>query len=150
MKDPEKKIAIQLLTISMPTSYYSSPELWTVLVLKTVNLYLKYGNVGETYGYSCYGILLAASGDFKLGYEFGKLAVTISDKFKNKSEKCKGSNVFANLIHSWVYHIKNTVEINADGFNAGLESGEFQHASYTLMNASVNLFLWVKITPNAN
>jgi predicted ATPase/serine phosphatase RsbU (regulator of sigma subunit) len=147
VKDPEKKIAIQLLTISMPTSYYSSPELWTVLVLKTVNLYLKYGNVGETYGYSCYGILLAASGDFKLGYEFGKLAVTISDKFKNKSEKCKGSNVFANLIHSWVYHIKNTVEINADGFNAGLESGEFQHASYTLMNASVNLFFMGKKLP---
>ena len=142
--DPEKKIAIKLLTISMPTSYYSSPELWTVLVLKTVNLYLSFGNVGETYGYSCYGILMAAYGDFKSGYEFGKLAVTISEKFNNKSEKCKGSNVFANLIHSWVYHIKNTIEINADGFNAGLESGEFQHASYTLMNASVNLFFMGK------
>ncbi|MCB1191291.1 MAG: AAA family ATPase [Leptospiraceae bacterium] len=141
VQSEELKIALKLLTTATPTSYFLSPELWTTIVLKTVNLCLENGNVGETYGYSCYGIMLcSAFGEFKMGYDFAEIAVTISEKFGNQSAKTKAANVFANHVNSWVKHIKEAQKINQDGFQCGLDAGEFQHASYIVLHIPVNLF----------
>lgn len=138
---PEKKIAVKLLTAALPASYLSNPNLWSVIVLKTVNLCLTYGNIADTYGYSCYGILLGGiSGDYKNGYEFSLLALKLSEKYNSQSDKCKASNVLANLVQSWVRHIKETEDINRIGFQAGLDSGEVQHGGYCALHTPINSF----------
>ncbi|MEM7181700.1 MAG: AAA family ATPase [Spirochaetota bacterium] len=143
---PEKVMAVKLLTTSMPASYLSNPNLWTLFVLKAVNLFLNYGNLAESYGYSCYGILQgAAFGNYKYGYQFSELAVKISEKFNNKSEKTKGCNVHANLLIPWVKHIKNAEPVNREGYLSALDSGEFQHGAYCVLHIPMNSFYQSKV-----
>ncbi|MCB1190902.1 MAG: AAA family ATPase [Leptospiraceae bacterium] len=141
INDPEKRIAIKILTTTTPASYFISPLLWSVIVLKTVNICLVHGNVGEAYGYACYGIILGSIlGDYNSGYEFGKLAVKMSEKFNNISERVKAANVLANHIIPWVNHIKISNQMNKSESLVVLESGEFQHGSYIYLHMSVNYF----------
>ncbi len=140
-KDREKVLAVQLLTTSTSASYLSSPDLWCVIVMKTVNLFLEYGNRPESYGYSCFGILQgAAFGNFKLGYEYSNLAYKISEKFNNASERCKAANVLANLTMPWVKPLKECEIVNKEGLQDSLNSGEYIHGGYITMNAPVNFY----------
>jgi predicted ATPase/serine phosphatase RsbU (regulator of sigma subunit) len=140
MTNSEDIMAVKLLTTSLPASYISNPQLWCIIALKATNLCLLKGNIGETYGYSCYGILSITMGNYREGFAFCKLALDLSEKFNNKAEKCKASNVFANYGNSWIHHIRDTYKINQEGFQAGLDSGEFQHASYITLHMPLNAF----------
>ncbi len=140
MTNLENIMAVKLLTTTLPASYISNPKLWCIIALKTTNLCLLNGNLGETYGYACYGILSITMGNYKEGYAFCKLALDLSEKFNNIAEKCKASNVYANYGNSWVHHIRDTYKINQEGFQAGLDSGEFQHASYITLHMPLNAF----------
>jgi predicted ATPase/serine phosphatase RsbU (regulator of sigma subunit) len=139
--DKSKKIAIQLLSHSMPAAYNTDPLLWTLIALKSVNLMIEFGNLAECYGYCCYGIILgSAEKDFKKGYEFSELAVRIAEKYNNQSEQCKTANVHANYTSVWVKHLKFSEAINHAGFLAGLDSGEYFHGGNCAFQLPVNGF----------
>lgn len=131
---PEKIVALNLLMNVDPATYLADQRLYKIVVLELLNLSLKYGNLGESVkGYTNYGMLLGAIwGDYQTGYEFGKLALAVSEKFNNLAQKCKACFVLANFQTNWVKHIKLTREINQEGYHAGLESGDLQFAGYIL------------------
>ncbi|BAB73981.1 trifunctional serine/threonine-protein kinase/ATP-binding protein/sensor histidine kinase [Anabaena sp. FACHB-709] len=131
---PEKIVALHLLMNIDPASYLADQKLYKIIVLESLNLSLKYGNLGESVkGYTNYGMLLGAIwGDYQTGYEFGKLALKVSEKFNNLAQKCKACFVLANFQTNWVKHIKFTRAINQEGYHAGLESGDLQFAGYIL------------------
>ena len=139
--DKGKKIAIQLLSHSMPAAYNTDPLLWTLIALKSVNLMIEFGNLAECYGYCCYGIILgSAEKDFKKGYDFSELAVRIAEKYNNQSEQCKTANVHANYTSVWVKHLKYSEPINHAGFLAGLDSGEYFHGGNCAFQLPLNGF----------
>lgn len=135
MKDPAKKIALKLLGNMGPLTFFSSQELWKLTVIKAINLSLKYGFVaGGSYCYSCYGIILnSILGDYQSAYEFGRLALTLSENSNNLSQNCQDSVIFANYLNCWVRSIKTTVEINSEGYKVGLQSGNLQWTGYNRM-----------------
>ncbi|OCR02316.1 serine/threonine protein kinase [Oscillatoriales cyanobacterium USR001] len=130
----EKKIALKLLNNLLPPAYFINPSLWTLSILKAVNLSLKYGHAPESsFCYGNYGILLnAILGDYKSAYEFSLMALKLADKFGNLELKGKVSAVFANAVLYWFQHIKETTNINNEGYKAALNSGDLQYAGYIL------------------
>jgi class 3 adenylate cyclase len=142
MTVPQKKTAVKLLMNIDPPAYFINQELYPLIVLKMVNISLKYGHVSESAkGYTTYGILLGSLlGDYQSGYEFARLGVKLSEKFNDQAQKCKACNMLANHVIHWVKPIKRAKSINKDGYEAGLESGEFQFAGYILMHEVMNLF----------
>ena len=138
----DKKLAIKLLASLEPTAYLSNQELWTVIIVKGVNLSLIYGHVPESCSsYSAYGQVLAVVlADYQQGYEFGLLSLHLSEKFNNLTQKCKACFFLANILNNWVRHINLTTTINNDGYQAGLESGELQYTGYILMYKLINAF----------
>jgi predicted ATPase/GAF domain-containing protein/serine phosphatase RsbU (regulator of sigma subunit)/tRNA A-37 threonylcarbamoyl transferase component Bud32 len=141
MENPEMKAAVTLLTDLMSPCWNSYPNMFPLLVFKSVNLYLEYGLNPVSYGYSCYGIILGGGfGQFKDGDDFGTLAFRIAEKFQSKSDLTKAANVLGNFTSPWVRHVKHSEEINRQGLEASLESGEFQHGSLGAMNTPVQLF----------
>lgn len=138
----EKKIAIKLLNNLLPSAYFKSPELWTVLVVKAVNLSLKYGDAPESSPcYGSYGILLTSIfSDYKTAYEFGLLSLKLSDKWNRLDLKCKACTVLGNALSFWFKHLKESNSINNIGYQAGLNSGDLQYAGYILNYKSTNLF----------
>jgi predicted ATPase/signal transduction histidine kinase/tRNA A-37 threonylcarbamoyl transferase component Bud32 len=142
MNDPAKKIALKLLGNMGPLTFFSSQELWKLTVIKAINLSLKYGFVaGGSYCYSCYGIILnSILGDYQSAYEFGRLALTLSENSNNLSQNCQDSVIFANYLNCWVRPIKTTAEINKEGYKVGLQSGNLQWTGYNRMFQTITYF----------
>ncbi|MEG4231892.1 AAA family ATPase [Microcoleus sp. Pol11C3] len=142
MKDPAKNVALKLLGNMGPLTFFSSQELWKLTVIKAINLSLKYGFVaGGSYCYSCYGIILnSILGDYQSAYEFGKLALSLSENSNNLSQNCQDSVIFANYLNCWVRPIKTTAKINSEGYKVGLQSGNLQWTGYNRMFQTITYF----------
>ena len=142
MSLPTEKAAAKLLITMAPLTYLSNPDLWSVIVLKTVNLGLKYGSVPYLgYGYSAYGYLLASLlGDYQAGYEFGRLSLKVSEKFNNMPQKCRACLIVIEDVNHWVKHLKCAETIEKEGYQIGLESGEIQYVSYMSVYQSFHSF----------
>jgi predicted ATPase/serine phosphatase RsbU (regulator of sigma subunit)/tRNA A-37 threonylcarbamoyl transferase component Bud32 len=139
---PEKKLALQLLVNIDPPAYFAKQELYPVIVSKAANISLQYGNIGESAkGFVTYGIVLGSIlGDYRAGYEFGQLAVKVSEKFRDFTQKCSACLVFAGHLNHWVKHIKYAEAIFNDSYQAGLEVGELRHSGYALEHQLRYLF----------
>ncbi|MDJ0557386.1 MAG: AAA family ATPase, partial [Microcoleaceae cyanobacterium MO_207.B10] len=149
VKSSEYKVGLELLNHLLTSAYLIDPELWTVSVLKGVNISLKYGSVVEScLCYANYGMLLNSNqGDYKSGYQFGLLALTLTDKSENLGLKCQACTAFANTLSFWFKHIKESNLVNNEGYEAALESGDLEYAGYILHNTALNsLFQGKKIT----
>ncbi|MEG3966424.1 ATP-binding sensor histidine kinase [Microcoleus sp. T2B6] len=142
MKEPAQQMAMKLLGNMGPLTFFSSQELWKLTVIKAINLSLKYGFVaGGSYCYSCYGIILnSILGDYQSAYEFGRLALTLSENSNNLSQNCQDSVIFANYLNCWVRPLKTTAEINNEGYKVGLQSGNLQWTGYNRMFQTITYF----------
>ncbi|MBD1821515.1 AAA family ATPase [Cyanobacteria bacterium FACHB-DQ100] len=142
MSVPEQKTAAKLLVALGAPTYFSNHVLWMIVVMKLVNLSLKYGQLPEsTYGYSEYGLILGAMlGEYQSGYEFGQLSLNLAERFKDQAEKCKVCVVIGGSVNHWVRPLKEDAVIFMKGYQAGLESGELQFAGYNIAHQMVNCF----------
>ena len=139
---PEKRSAIAVLHNLLPATFSVNQELWSVLVVKMVNLSLQYGHTSECcFGYSFYGVLVSSIfGDYKSGYEFGILSLKLSQKFNDLAQQSKACNILAAFLLYWKKHISNCESINNQGYAAGLESGQLQFIGYIAYNRILSLF----------
>jgi len=139
---PEYRIAIELLANLIPPARIVEIQLFFVVTTKIVNLSLKYGNVPKSIsGYSCYGLLQGAVvNDYQTAYAFGQLAVNLSHKFNDLSQKCQASFLLANYVNHWVKPLRLANAINDDGYQVGLQSGELQWVGYVLAYKIVQPF----------
>lgn len=133
---PDKQAAIRALASIGPLAAIVDQDLWHLSVVMGVNLSLEHGFVPDaTYCLSAYGILLATgSGEFEDGYRFGLLALALSERFGNKSQKCVDSNIVGHYLSFWVRHIREIDRVYDEGYQAGLISGNLQWAGYTLVH----------------
>jgi predicted ATPase len=99
-----------------------------------VSLSLQHGHTPESAtGYAYYGwIIIDAFADYQTGFEFGVLANKLAEKFNAAAQRCITSYVFTTYISHWAQHIAQGYPYTDEGFQAGLESGELQHAGYNL------------------
>ncbi|HIK09355.1 MAG TPA: AAA family ATPase [Oscillatoriaceae cyanobacterium M33_DOE_052] len=139
---PEQRLAVQLLVNIDPPAYFAKQELYSVIVAKGTNIALQYGNIAESAkSFVTYGIVQGSIlGDYRAGYEFGQLAVKVSEKFHDLTQKCSACLVFGGHLNHWVKHIKFAEEIFNDSYHAGLAVGELRHSGYALEHQLRYLF----------
>lgn len=132
MTNLEKLAAIRMLTSLGSPSYQAAPELFPLVVCEQVNLSLQYGNAPfSAYGYVCYGVILnGILQDIESAYKFGKLALRLVEQFNALELK---TSVFfvagACTLHGEV-HVKETLPLLWDGYQSGLENGNFEYGGY--------------------
>jgi predicted ATPase len=134
ISDPEQEMAIKLLISLAPPTYITASPLYALVSVKAVELSMHYGNVAESAkAYANYGFLVGSSlGNYQLGYQLGVLAVDLSQKFGSDSQKCQACLLLASWIAPWCQPMKGLEQINLEGYQAGLKSGEIQFAGYNL------------------
>ena len=134
MTDSNKLAAMRILSGVSSATYLSAPALLPLIVLKQVNLSLKYGNTAMSgYAYASYGLILCseAIGDIETGYEFGKLALKVGEKFKDKKFKAKTIFIVNYFIKHWKEHLKETLNPLLEAYTIGLETGDLEYAAYS-------------------
>ena len=136
MTDAKAKAAMEVMAMLFSPIFIGIPGLLPLLSSAMVSLSLSFGNTSaSTVGYVIHGMVLCAFfGDAKTGYGFGKLAISLFDKFNVQEFK----SVIANLFGSFVQHhqeaVRATIPMLKAGYTAGMETGDFLSAGFSILD----------------
>jgi predicted ATPase/signal transduction histidine kinase len=150
MSDRHTIAVMRLLSSIMTFTYQTAPTLLPLIVLKQVNLSLEFGNSSvSAFAYSVFGFLLCGIvGDIDRGYQFGHLAVRISESFKHFCSSAKVNLTISSHIISWKEHSKEVIDRILQSYAKNLEVGDLEFASYALEQYSYFSFLLGKNLAN--
>ncbi|WP_442921681.1 AAA family ATPase [Microcoleus sp. Aus8_D2] len=134
MIDPDRLATMSILSRVASSAYLAAPELLGLIVLKQVNLSIKYGNTSvSSYAYAAYGIILSGEsvGDIEAGYQFGQLALKLVDKFNDKKFQARIIFIVNYFIKHWKEHLRETLNPLRDAYSLALETGDLEYAAYS-------------------
>ncbi|WP_392535078.1 AAA family ATPase [Nostoc sp. C117] len=149
MVEAQQLAAMRILTITGIFSYPVAPELFPLVILKQIDLSLKYGNAPlSAHAYVNYGLILCgAVADIESGYKFGKLALCLVDNYNFKEVKAKIMMVFYGAIKHFKKHTKETLQYLLEAYSIGLETGDLEFAAFSLYNySSYSYFIGSELT----
>ncbi|BAY27855.1 multi-sensor signal transduction multi-kinase [Calothrix sp. NIES-2100] len=131
MTDDNKIAAMRLMTSVIISAYNSVPMIFQLMVLQQIKLLVQYGNAAvAATSYAWYGLFLAGIvGDIDTGYQFGKLALEILDKFDTKEFQAKTIVAFNISIKHWKQHIQETLNPLLQSYQIGFEMADFEYAA---------------------
>ncbi|HNM05607.1 MAG TPA: serine/threonine-protein kinase PknK, partial [Leptospiraceae bacterium] len=136
MKDESAIAAMHLLNACIAPSFISQPNLFPVVVLKMVNMSLIKGNYYlSPFAYTTFGLIQGSGlGDFKAGYDFGKLGLSLINIIGGKTSiiACRTNFIFATMVSHWREHAKSGRSFFIDSIQSGQISGDLQYASYSV------------------
>ncbi|MEG3885852.1 ATP-binding protein [Microcoleus sp. herbarium19] len=143
MTDPEKIVAVRILSSLVPATFVANPTLFPLIVCEQVNLCILYGNSYlAAFAYANYGLILSGlAPDSNSGYQFGKLAQSILTKFDNRAIQAKVDCTFGFFIIIWRKHLRESLPILRSGYQSGLETGDLEYGSYCLLHTCENSYL---------
>ncbi|MBD3887485.1 GAF domain-containing protein [Phormidium tenue FACHB-886] len=139
---PEPLAAITILSNIGSAAFMTLPALWILIICKTVNLSITYGNaIWSPMYYAAYGfVLCGVVQDIELGYKFGQLALTSAERLNNKRGKARTLRFSGTHIMQWKVHLRNIIPMLADAYQSGVETGDFECAGYAAHNVCYNSF----------
>jgi predicted ATPase/class 3 adenylate cyclase len=117
------------------TAFISNQELFPLIVGTSVGLSLEHGNAPESaLSFANYGLILGAfMGRYRDGYEFGKLALRLCDRFQGDAPTATVCLVMGSELVPWVRHVRDAIPIIDRGYQEGLDSGDILWAPYLVM-----------------
>ncbi|MEG3901568.1 AAA family ATPase [Microcoleus sp. B4-C5] len=134
MTNPQTRAAMQLLRMLCAPIFQAMPGLLPLVTSTMVSLSLSFGNApASTVGYAMHGMVLCAFlGKVETGYAFGKLALSLLDRFNVPELKSMILFVFSCFIQHHQEALWATVPTLKDGYRAGMETGDFLYAGYNI------------------
>lgn len=140
VQDAEILATMRLLSLLGPPAYFSGSDVLTFLVTRSANLSLLHGASGySAFAYVFYGALHnARTGQYDVGYAFGKLALALARRFDNRAEESRTLEVFGLVVHAWRAPLRESLPLMQEGHRAGVESGELAYAAFNLCGLLIN------------
>ncbi|SFN40377.1 Predicted ATPase [Formivibrio citricus] len=136
MTDPVCRVAMKIMMPVHTAAYFGGMrDLYAWFLAKMVNLSLAHGCAPESpKGYASFGSILCSDyGEFRSGYEFGRLAVRLADRYHDLALKARVSLIMVSFVNHWVKHVRESELYEDPGIQAGMEASEFQFVGYLLM-----------------
>ncbi|MEG4279349.1 AAA family ATPase [Microcoleus sp. MON1_C1] len=142
MTNLQIQAAMQLSGMLFAPIFIGMPGLLPLLSTTMVSLSLQFGNApASPVGYAIHGMVLSAFlKEAKTGYDFGKLALSLLDRFNVREFKPIILLMFGSFIQHRQEPLRATIPTTKDGFTAGMETGDFLYAGYNIINYFVAKF----------
>ncbi|VXC96829.1 conserved hypothetical protein [Burkholderia sp. 8Y] len=140
VEDADIRASMRLLSLLGAPAYFSGAPVLTFLVSRAVNLSLMHGpSIYSAFAYVFYGgIYNTLTGQYDVGYAFGKLALAMAMRFGDRAEQCRTQEVYGVLVHHWKAPLRDGLPLLKQGFQAGAESGELAFAAFNLNSVLIN------------
>lgn len=137
--DPATLTAMRLLMEIFAAAFLSGSNLFSYLVLKSVNLALRQGNCPESaFAYAAYGMLLCGELDEPaLGYQYGRAGLAINERLDDLSLRARVIYVYAMFIHHWSNHWSTLTPWFRKGIEAGYQSGDLLYLAYSAQDCVI-------------
>ncbi|MEG4576371.1 ATP-binding sensor histidine kinase [Microcoleus sp. N3A4] len=125
-------------------AYITSPTTFFQVILTMVSLCVEYGNSAlAAFAYVDYGMILCGPlSNLDAGYYSAQLALRLLEQFQAKQIKSKVYAPFNGLIRHWKEPARETLVSLLEGFQSGLETGDYEYAGVCALNYSNHVF-WV-------
>lgn len=138
MTDPYKLAAISILQEIISASTTINFSLLIELVLTQINLCVEYGNPPQAaFIYGCYGMILCGLGKYiDYGYRFGKLSITLLEKYD--TPKLKPTVVY--VYYACIWHWKEVLDRKVAKENLlnvlpqGITTGNNEYSCYVCIS----------------
>ncbi len=136
MTDPLAQTAMKLLASINGVAYQAAPELFSLIILKLVDLSIEYGNSEiSALAYGLYAILLGAIvQDIETSYKFGQLAINLLKKQDNQLVECKVLFVTNTSVFWRKTHLRETIKPLETAYQIGINNGEIEFAGYSALH----------------
>lgn len=142
MSDRYKLAAMEICQIFIADTGRINSDVFKLIILKMVDLSLKYGNSPlSAHAYCCYGAILCQElKDINLGYQLGAIAVKLSEKFPDIKLKIAVGLGFNLRIRHWQEPLKNSFQSLLDILQISLDTVDIENTSYAAMAYCDRLF----------
>ncbi len=142
IKDAEKFAIIQIAASILPACYMTSSPLYPLVVALQVKLCIQFGNnLFSSISYVSYAFQVKVVWqEMTEVQQFGQLAYRLAKEPDAKSQRVSAFVVFAGYIHHCTAHLRETLPILQEGYQAGLETGNLEFVIYTVQIFSLNAF----------
>jgi predicted ATPase len=138
MTDPEIQALMRLLCTLHTSCFLSGDKPLTLLNAATmVRLSLLHGNTPESaYAYVLYGAMLLGpiKEDYRAAYEFGMLALHLSERLYDPAWRAKVLMMLAWAISPWRMPLEASFPYTREAFRLGNDTGLFVDAAWALFN----------------
>ncbi|MCP4129747.1 MAG: AAA family ATPase [bacterium] len=134
MKDPAKQAAERILQNISSSVYSTRPNLLPLIIFKQISLFSRYGYTRQSgLAFLGYGvILIGGTNDIIGGYNAAKLGESIINKYQTIEIRARSIMVFNTLIRHWKEPLRETLNPLLEGYQYGLDAGDFEYASRSL------------------
>lgn len=131
MADKDTLAAMKILSAINAAALAATPDLFPLLVMKQVELSAGYGNAEESiHAYVCYGAGLCGNLDIERGYEFGRLAVHLLNRFQAKAMTARVTLFNNYMIRHWKEPLQALPPSYLEGYQTGLNTGDLEYAAF--------------------
>ncbi|MCF0052513.1 AAA family ATPase [Dyadobacter sp. LJ53] len=139
----DKLTAMRFLQNITAASFSAIPELYPLMVLKMVELSLKYGIAPESaITFATYGAIVNAIETNHLAcYRYGNVALKLADRMENSAAKARTLLLYNIVNRSSGEHINESLEPLRVSYQTGLERGDVEYCSYASSSYSFHLLL---------
>ncbi len=135
MQRPDHLAAMRLLADMGASAYLEDRNLWAMVIIKGM-LSIKHGiSKYSSVAYAAYGCMLCGVlGDIETGYRFGRLALQVLDRFKERWLAGYVHFVVGNFIAHWKEPIARTLGYYQESHRYSLENGDLFFVSFSGCN----------------
>ncbi|XZN92788.1 MAG: PAS domain S-box protein [Microcoleus sp.] len=132
MVDAQQLAVMKILANILPACAMSHSPVFPVAIGLQVKFSIQHGNSPvSAFGYANYGFLLnTLLQNFTEGKQFGQLAYHLAEETNAKYIKSATFLLIGQLIHHRTAHMRETLSIARDGYQAGLDTGNLEYAGY--------------------
>ncbi|MCP4748906.1 MAG: AAA family ATPase [Desulfobacteraceae bacterium] len=131
MTDPVRLASMRLLVRLLSCAYYVTPELLPLVAFHMTNLSIKHGNSAySSFAYAIYGVILSnVTGEINSGQRFGRIALTLMERFKAGEIEIRTIVAINSGISIFTKHLRQTLKSLQKNYQSALEAGDHEYAA---------------------
>ena len=144
MQDARLEKAVRIINACAKAAYQVRPELCVAVSTKVVNLCLKSGNTPDcAIGWMVFGSIFQGGvlGNHPVGYDYGRLALSIVDKFQQEKQRPEVSFVVGYFGTSWMRPAPEAEELWRTTYDSGRATGDLFHTGCACAATIQSLFM---------
>ena len=133
LTDERAGTALKILQLIIPGAHISHQfELFALCVLKCVSLCLEYGNGPDApFSYATHAVITRGmTGDSRLAYEFGRLAMDLDQRLRGRPSASVGF-AHAWFINHWINHVDTSLPVFREAVHTGFEESDITYACFS-------------------
>jgi predicted ATPase/signal transduction histidine kinase len=132
--DPVDGAKQKLLMMVVANAFFSDPNLYGIVACRAAALATATGSTrGAATAYVSYAVVLGQNKDYREGYRFGRLALSLSERVADPGEQSHVLVVLALHVNAWRAPFEEVFPLLQRAYARGMEGGAIDLAGYARM-----------------